>query len=68
MNEINLEGRESNDEVIAAATDHMAFFCSPFSQVVIRRLRHLNLKTSSMMSLSLILKVLLKITGKTVET
>lgn len=26
MNEINLEGRESNDEVIAAATDHMAFF------------------------------------------
>lgn len=26
MNEIKLEGIESNDEVIAAATDHMAFF------------------------------------------
>ncbi|WP_289367370.1 hypothetical protein [Pantoea stewartii] len=26
MNELTLEGIESNDEVIAAATDHMAFF------------------------------------------
>jgi len=26
MNEIKLESMESNDEVIAAATDHMAFF------------------------------------------
>ncbi|EKS7113561.1 hypothetical protein POE72_004410 [Enterobacter ludwigii] len=26
MNELALEGIESNDEVITAATDHMAFF------------------------------------------